>query len=341
MKQQDSTGMANGVKADCHEAAPAAEEHITLSQAATLAPGPLCQHRRRPTLTPAASAAAAPFIDAFGRRMIARITGSTGLAHCPGRGDRRCAADARHPPPRPGTAASVSTPGPRGRRPQRPCPARPEPRADPRRGPRRPAGSPRLPAARPRARRRRSRRTHDPARTRSMEDRARRRGQAVEEVSPDHAEKAAARSVRALEPVLASEAAGSRGGGDDLRAPKKVDLREHSWPASALSKQVAARVGAPVRSRAAAARDRPPATRRTRWNLRSDASACVIPSSTTRSPASPRPRRSPKWTSSPISGRRRSESARPPPPRRRVRARDPPPSGGSAAAPRGGRHADG
>lgn len=39
MKQQDSTGMANGAKADCHEGAPAAEEHITLSQAAKLAPG--------------------------------------------------------------------------------------------------------------------------------------------------------------------------------------------------------------------------------------------------------------------------------------------------------------
>jgi hypothetical protein len=39
VKQQDSTGMANGAKADCHEGAPAAEEQITLSQAAKLAPG--------------------------------------------------------------------------------------------------------------------------------------------------------------------------------------------------------------------------------------------------------------------------------------------------------------
>ena len=35
MKQQDSTGMANGA----NPGAPAAEEHITLSQAAKLAPG--------------------------------------------------------------------------------------------------------------------------------------------------------------------------------------------------------------------------------------------------------------------------------------------------------------
>lgn len=35
MKQQDSTGMANGANPE----APAAEEHITLSQAARLAPG--------------------------------------------------------------------------------------------------------------------------------------------------------------------------------------------------------------------------------------------------------------------------------------------------------------
>lgn len=39
MKQQDSTEMANGAKADCHEGASAADEHITLAQAAKLAPG--------------------------------------------------------------------------------------------------------------------------------------------------------------------------------------------------------------------------------------------------------------------------------------------------------------
>lgn len=39
MQQQDSTGTASGAKPDCHDGAPDAEEHITLSQAAKLAPG--------------------------------------------------------------------------------------------------------------------------------------------------------------------------------------------------------------------------------------------------------------------------------------------------------------
>lgn len=48
MKQQDSTGMANEAKADCHEEAPAADEQITLSQAAKPAPG---RPRRGPLVT--------------------------------------------------------------------------------------------------------------------------------------------------------------------------------------------------------------------------------------------------------------------------------------------------
>jgi len=39
VQQQDSTGTASGAKPDCHDGAPAADEHITLSQAAKLAPG--------------------------------------------------------------------------------------------------------------------------------------------------------------------------------------------------------------------------------------------------------------------------------------------------------------
>lgn len=39
MQQQDSAGTASGAKPDPRDGAPAAEEHITLSQAAKLAPG--------------------------------------------------------------------------------------------------------------------------------------------------------------------------------------------------------------------------------------------------------------------------------------------------------------
>lgn len=39
MYEQDSTGTASGARADSRDGAPAAEEHITLSQAAKLAPG--------------------------------------------------------------------------------------------------------------------------------------------------------------------------------------------------------------------------------------------------------------------------------------------------------------
>ena len=39
MQQQDSTRTASGAKADSRDGAPAADEHITLTQAAKLAPG--------------------------------------------------------------------------------------------------------------------------------------------------------------------------------------------------------------------------------------------------------------------------------------------------------------
>lgn len=39
MYEQESTGTASGARADSRDGAPAAEEHITLSQAAKLAPG--------------------------------------------------------------------------------------------------------------------------------------------------------------------------------------------------------------------------------------------------------------------------------------------------------------